>query len=622
MSEIRIAIPDLDLNNALRLDGNLRNYEIGPFDDVVLDFSRMTNFDPLPMLMAGAIIKRFRYQYHDNTFSISGINGKSYAGTMGFFKYLSESISVGKSPGEATGSSNYIPITPISIRSLQERAFRDGGSIEIGDMIERASARLSRVIDRGNKELHIRNFLTHLLTTTRAFLFQKISLEDRGLFYLVCQNNAKLEHLERIVKEKFQMQDQNVQQIVEQLSMAIQKSETEERIKAKMASWNSRQIKNLGNRYTPDLNIPVEIMDSLHGASVDQQFQNIFYDKVDKFLIAMRHTELSEINALCDAIEKYAIELNFFNITSSDIDVIISTVNAIKDFLTSKIEEYYENPEGKKNFDSKAYQLYEKLGIANEFNDYLTNTTVRVAVSPYIILAGDGGVGKSHLIADYIDNCDSLGQTSLLLLGQQFSAGMDVLAILPTLLGCDITYHELFDIFEAIACTQKSRVLICIDALNEGAGVTFWNSVLGGLVDFLKEFPHIGLLVSVRTQYEDSLFDGQDTLRAQMQRIEHFGFTTVEHDAMHQYFSFYGITIDPVVFPISEFRNPLFLRLFCTANRNTHISLGDISLPFVYSQYISVDIFVREAHIDSLVRKVGFTTQGNTHVFCLLFERR
>ena len=59
MSEIRIAIPDLDLNNALRLDGNLRNYEIGPFDDVVLDFSRMTNFDPLPMLMAGRLSNVF-----------------------------------------------------------------------------------------------------------------------------------------------------------------------------------------------------------------------------------------------------------------------------------------------------------------------------------------------------------------------------------------------------------------------------------------------------------------------------------------------------------------------------------------------------------------------------------
>lgn len=36
MSEIRIAIPDLDLNNALRLDGNLRNYEIGPFEISIL----------------------------------------------------------------------------------------------------------------------------------------------------------------------------------------------------------------------------------------------------------------------------------------------------------------------------------------------------------------------------------------------------------------------------------------------------------------------------------------------------------------------------------------------------------------------------------------------------------
>lgn len=63
MSEIRIAIPDLDLNNALRLDGNLRNYEIGPFDDVVLDFSRMTNFDPLPMLMAGAIMNMLNHSF-------------------------------------------------------------------------------------------------------------------------------------------------------------------------------------------------------------------------------------------------------------------------------------------------------------------------------------------------------------------------------------------------------------------------------------------------------------------------------------------------------------------------------------------------------------------------------
>lgn len=253
---------------------------------------------------------------------------------------------------------------------------------------------VSRIEETTEKKLSwndsrlIRNFLTHLLTTTRAFLFEKISLEDRGLFYLFCQNNAKLEHLERIVKEKFQMQDQNIQQIVEQLSMVIQKSETEERIKAKMVSWNSRQIKNLGNRYTPDLNIPVEIMDSLHGASVDQQFQNIFYNKVDKFLIAMRHTKLSEINALCDAIEKYVIELNFFNITSSDIDAIISTVNAIKDFLTSKIEEYYENPEGKKSLDSKADVFHPTVPIPIPVDGNERSSTVTTGKQSRIPMTG------------------------------------------------------------------------------------------------------------------------------------------------------------------------------------------------------------------------------------------
>lgn len=77
------------------------------------------------------------------------------------------------------------------------------------EMVSRIEETTEKKLSWNDSRL-IRNFLTHLLTTTRSFLFQKISLEDRGLFYLICQNNAKLEHLERIVKEKFQMQDQNV----------------------------------------------------------------------------------------------------------------------------------------------------------------------------------------------------------------------------------------------------------------------------------------------------------------------------------------------------------------------------------------------------------------------------
>ena len=38
----------------------------------------------------------------------------------------------------------------------------------------------------------IRDFLVRLTATTKTFLFERISLEDRGLFYLICQSNAKI----------------------------------------------------------------------------------------------------------------------------------------------------------------------------------------------------------------------------------------------------------------------------------------------------------------------------------------------------------------------------------------------------------------------------------------------
>ena len=452
------------------------------------------------------------------------------------------------------------------------------------EMVRRIEEVTKKKLSLTDKDL-IRDFLAYLFAATKNFLVEKVSLEDRGLLYMICQNNVKIEGLVRTISEKFQMQDDYIQKIAEQLSRVTEKIEIKEHIKEKVSSWNSRQIKNLGDRYTPELNIPVEIMDSLHGASVDKQFKNSFFDRIDSFLISMRRANLGDIYKCCDNIEKYVTELNFFDFSLSDVT---STVSDIINFLTSKLEECYKISKGKKNIESKAYLLSECLGDANDFLDYLTNTTVKVAASPYIVLTGDGGVGKSHLIADFISSCDSLGQTALLLLGQQFSAGMDVLASLPILLGCNVTYHKLFDIFEEIAHTQGSRVLICIDALNEGAGVAFWNGVLSGVVDFLKGYSHVGLLVSVRKQYEEPLFDRQEILRTQMQRVEHFGFNDIEHKAMYQYLSFYGVTLDSVIFPLSELRNPLFLRLFCIANKNAHISLGETSLPSIYSKYIDV----------------------------------
>ena len=65
-------VPNLTLDTALKLEESLNH--IIPEEEFLFDFSRMSNFDPLPMLMAGAIIKRYRGLYPEVRFSVAGID--------------------------------------------------------------------------------------------------------------------------------------------------------------------------------------------------------------------------------------------------------------------------------------------------------------------------------------------------------------------------------------------------------------------------------------------------------------------------------------------------------------------------------------------------------------------
>ena len=154
-------IPNLTLNEALTFENAL--FAIEPTEEMTFDFSRMSNFDPLPMLMMGAIMRRYRSQHPNIRFHMDGVatSGKGYAGTMGFFKYVSILLDIGKMPGEANGSSNYIPITPIVVDELQRAESEQGNYMVLGDIIEKEAGRLARIVDRGNNELH--KLLTFLI---------------------------------------------------------------------------------------------------------------------------------------------------------------------------------------------------------------------------------------------------------------------------------------------------------------------------------------------------------------------------------------------------------------------------------------------------------------------------
>lgn len=208
-------VPNLTLAETLKFEDTLS--AIVPNEEVVFDFSKMSNFDPLPMLMMGAMIRRYRNQYPNIPFRVSGINtyGKGYAGTMGFFKYISTSLGIGKMPGEANGSSNYIPITPLVIDELQKAEYEQGNYMDLGDIIEKEAGRLARIVDRGNTELHklltflireiLRNTPEHAKINTvwvcgqywSSYELAEIAFIDEGIgiFKSITQNAAHREYI-------------------------------------------------------------------------------------------------------------------------------------------------------------------------------------------------------------------------------------------------------------------------------------------------------------------------------------------------------------------------------------------------------------------------------------------
>lgn len=212
---MRVYIPDMELVGTLKFIKQLYNTSPTIDGTVIFDFSQMSNFDPLPMLIMGASMRNYRSQFPDIEFSIDGVFDKSYAGTMGFFKYVSESLDIGKMPGEAHGSNNYIPITPIKVDDLQKAEIAQGNYLVIGDLIEKEAGRLARIVDRGNVELHklltylireiLRNTPEHAGTNTMwvcgqywpSYELAEIAIADEGIgiYNSITQNYAHKEYI-------------------------------------------------------------------------------------------------------------------------------------------------------------------------------------------------------------------------------------------------------------------------------------------------------------------------------------------------------------------------------------------------------------------------------------------
>jgi len=136
---------NLNAASAIEFIDNL--YAQPDAEHYVFDFKELNWVEPFSLLYVSYHLAVYQQSKPDISFSMKNFNinhAHLYAAHMGFFKSFGHDF--GKSPGEASGNSYYVPISIFNIPELESEAFDEG--VEVGDVLERHSRKLACVLTR------------------------------------------------------------------------------------------------------------------------------------------------------------------------------------------------------------------------------------------------------------------------------------------------------------------------------------------------------------------------------------------------------------------------------------------------------------------------------------------
>lgn len=140
---IKVKVPqNLSLTNALNFCNRL--WDLDHSDEYEFNFINLGNVEPFTMAYVANELKRFRNTKPNSRFTAINHENNSYAAHMGFFRAFG--LKFGNEPGQAAGSSTYLPLTILNVAELEKEA-SDSYS-HVGDIIESRSERIAKLLTR------------------------------------------------------------------------------------------------------------------------------------------------------------------------------------------------------------------------------------------------------------------------------------------------------------------------------------------------------------------------------------------------------------------------------------------------------------------------------------------
>ena len=189
-----------------------------------------------------------------------------------------------------------------------------------------------------------------------------------------------------------------------------------------------------------------------------------------------------------------------------------------------------------------------------------------------LLLKGNGGSGKSHLLCDAAEKYLESGTPALLLLGQHYG-GHDPMSLIKEKLELNqYTDSELLSLCNTFAQSNSTRFIIIIDALNEGAHRREWRNYLVEFVNKINAFPQLSLIISCRSTFIELTIPEELLSSENLVELEHDGFVHIDDQAVVRYFVRRNIVPPSSPMLLSEFSNPLLLKTCCDALQHKGLS--------------------------------------------------
>lgn len=367
--------------------------------------------------------------------------------------------------------------------------------------------------------------------------------------------------------------------------------------------WQKEQWRNAvvsaGPRYTEEVDVKLPIRELFEGIgrtshffSEAKELKKSLHDKLDSVRVnklygyevntriktVCLHAKVieSEIRTISEDVD---LKLDYSQIKRK-INLTYTHFRAIQRFVykleEKEEEEYREKRRAEGEDDENARLSYRQdskklsalktlqrdlrglMGAIKDIHDFCESTKAKLANEPFILVLGEAGMGKTHLLCDALKKRFDEDNKTFFVLGEEITKLSTPIKSILKARSINSTEAKFLREINAYGERKRRRVLLIVDALNE-SDIEGWKKQIRSFKAKMEKYPWVGVVLSCRTPFENILLPRSFNVA----KVHHGGFSEYEFEAMKAYFSHHRIPLPEVPILTSEFSSPLFLSSFC-----------------------------------------------------------